>query len=136
MIFFRLSFVFLTINVLNDFSLKCNKALTNQTLQIFPNSLHTVDFIKKTLNKDSFFLLYIYEDFTKLIQIRNGFFADIQHINIGAQMLRSIYKDNNIAHLFFAKKEDLTNSPLVKDIVYQSVDFFTQMLAKRLKDHI
>lgn len=51
-------------------------------------------------------------------------------------MLKETYADNNIVDLFYATDDQLDSHPLVKDIVYQSVDFFTQMLAKRLRQYI
>lgn len=106
------------------------------TLQILPASFCTMHFIKKTLQKDSFYLLYIYDSYVKLLHIHQGFYRDIQKVNIGSDMLKQIYQDNGIFEYFYASGAEIKEQPLIRDIVYQSVDFFTQMLSKRLGDYI
>ncbi len=133
-IFFKLSFYFLKPEIQQIYQIKFPTMFSE--IDIYPSSLFTTRFIKKKLQKKSFFLLYIEDNVSKLLHINNGFYRTIENVNMWTNMLKETYADNNIVDLFYATDDQLDSHPLVKDIVYQSVDFFTQMLAKRLRQYI
>ncbi len=134
LVFFKLSFYFLKPEILQQYQLKFPKNF--KLINFFPNSLFTIKFIQESLKKQSFFLLYIDDSVSKLVQVYNWFYKQIEFVNIWINMLKDTYQENNIFDLFFATEKELEFHPLVKDIVYQSVDFFTQMLAKWLRQYI
>lgn len=107
-----------------------------RSLRVYPDSFFTIDFIKKELGKDSFYVLYMHQSYAKLIHVYNGFYRVVETMNLGVEMLRQIYKDNGIMHFFYTKRDEINAQPLVKDIIMTSVDFFTEMLSKWLGEFI
>lgn len=105
-VFFRLSFVCLQRQVYNVFTMaKGVKGCSN--LRVYPDSFFTIDFIKKELYKDSFYLLYMHQSYAKLIHVSNGFYRLVETMNLGVDMLKQIYKDNGIIQLFYEKREEI-----------------------------
>jgi hypothetical protein len=134
-VFFRISFVCLQQHMHSKFTM-AKWAKWCRDIRVYPDSFFTIDFIKKELGKDSFYLLYMHQSYAKLIHVSNGFYRMVETMNLGVEMLKQIYKDNGVIQFFYTKRDEINAQPLVKDIVITSVDFFTEMLSKWLGEFI
>lgn len=91
--------------------------------------------MKEKLHKRNFQLLFLGDHDSTIVSVQNGFYAAMDKVNRGNDMLKRIYKDNNISQYFCNTTN--TNIPhLAQQTIDQSLDFFTKMLAKRLKSQI
>lgn len=80
-IFFRLYFVYMNRNTVLSFNKVYGNLFNQENLHIRPESFQTVAFLKKKLERDSFLLLYIKENYCKVILVEDGFYKQIEHIN-------------------------------------------------------
>lgn len=69
-VFFRLYIVYLAKQSINTFNSTYGNVLQSKEVQILPQSFHTVFFLRESLKKEDFVLLYITENYCKAISIR------------------------------------------------------------------
>ena len=126
-----LTFVFLQKHIVNLIKSIVGKQM--QELKIYPQSFYTVSYLKKTIHKKHIQLLYIFDDYAKLITLDNGRYSGCEKINFGVSMLKKIYKENTIVPYFFKTSAEIELNEFAKNLVLQSVDFFAEILMRRLK---
>ncbi|MBU0626335.1 hypothetical protein KKH82_02685, partial [Patescibacteria group bacterium] len=81
-IFFRLYIMFLNKTTINQFNSEYGNVLDEKKITILPESFYTLMFLRNNLKKDNFVLLYITETYCKAINIRNGFYNNIEVLNL------------------------------------------------------
>ena len=133
-IFFRLYFVYLNRNTLLSFNKSYGNVFNQKNLHLRPESLKTVSFLKRKLGRDSFLLLYIKENYCKVIAVEDGFYKQIEHINFGINFLMQMYKDNQIVKYWYKSSEEIDQNPLAKNLVLESIRFYVEYLCKWLND--
>lgn len=106
----------------------------NKNITVIPESFYTQFFIKDAISKQQFNLLYIYDEYSKLVQIKDWFYKQFDTINLGINALKTIYQENNILPYLYKNVEDLDLNELAKDLVTKSLDFYAQMLTSRLQE--
>lgn len=133
-IFFRLYFVYLNRNTLLSFNKSYGNIFNQKNLHLRPESLKTISFLKRKLGRDSFLLLYIKENYCKVIAVEDGFYKQIEHINFGINFLMQMYKDNQIVKYWYKSSEEIDQNPLAKNLVLESIRFYVEYLCKWLND--
>lgn len=133
-IFFRLYFVYLNRNTLLSFNKSYGNVFNQKNLHLRPESLKTISFLKRKLGRDSFLLLYIKENYCKVIAVEDGFYKQIEHINFGINFLMQMYKDNQIVKYWYKSSEEIDQNPLAKNLVLESIRFYVEYLCKWLND--
>jgi hypothetical protein len=68
-----------TLNQLNSIY---GKIRENPNIKILPQSFHTTLFLRNSLKRENFLLLYITESTAKLIKITNSFYESVNVINL------------------------------------------------------
>ena len=134
-IFFRLSLVFLKSQDLHELTMRYGD-INSWLCKIYPSSFFTINFLKQHIDKQNFYLLYILDNQTKLITVENWFYSSFQSLNRWAHMLKEIFDDNNVSQFLYKSQQEIDSSPYARELVMQSVDFYTNMLNKRLRTHI
>ena len=69
MLYFKMSFYYLKPEIQQIYQIKYSNFLSDT--KIYPASLFTTFFIKQELQKNSFFLLFVEDNVSKLIQIKD-----------------------------------------------------------------
>lgn len=82
-IFFRLYVVFLVPTSENLFGSVYGDVFKHHHIHLVPQSFYTLLFLRKTLKKENFVLLYITETYAKAIVVKNGFYASVEVLNLG-----------------------------------------------------
>lgn len=133
-IFFRIYFVYLNRNTLLSFNKSYGNIFNQKNLHLRPESLKTISFLKRKLGRDSFLLLYIKENYCKVIAVEDWFYKQIEHINFGINFLMQMYKDNQIVKYWYKSSEEIDQNPLAKNLVLESIRFYVEYLCKWLND--
>jgi hypothetical protein len=99
-------------------------------MHVYPASFFTLHHIKQTLGKKQWTLLYIGQHYTKRITFAQGMYISCEFLDLGRQVLKDIYAENNIRE-FFSTNGDVINE-YAEGIIIQSVQFYVDMLIRRL----
>jgi hypothetical protein len=67
--------------------------LLKNTLLVLPASLATVHYVQTTLGHNSFALLYLYQDYAKLVCIEDGVYKGVFSINLGKRKLVAMIQE-------------------------------------------
>ncbi len=133
-IFFRLYIVYLNKKTMNIINSVYGNLLNNSHLHILPQSFHTMLFLRNNLKKDNFILLYITEQSCKAIKIQNGFYHEVETLNLGMGALKQMYKDNGIVQYWYKTYDFVEQNPLARDLVKETLQFYSQLFCKRFNE--
>ena len=133
-IFFRLYFIYINRNTLLEFNKYYWNVFNQENVHIWPESFKTVSFLKKKLERDSFLLFYIKDNFFKVVAVEDWFYKEIEHINFWVNYLMQMYKDNQIVKYWYKTAEEIDQNPLAKNLVLESIRFYIDYLCKWLDD--
>jgi hypothetical protein len=100
-------------------------------MHVYPTSFFTLHHIKHTLGKKHGTLLYIWQYYTKRITFVNGMYVSCEFLDLGWQVLKDIYIENNIRE-FFGSEWSREINDYAEAIIWQSVQFYVDMLIRRL----
>ncbi len=134
-IFFRLYLVYINNISLNAFDSKYNNILNNPNISIIPQSFYTMLFIKNSLKRDNFTLLYIDDLKIKAINIKNWFYTDIQTLNFGLLSLKKMYKNDNLFQYWWEWASDAKNNSLASSMIEELLWFYCWNLTSWLQEH-
>ena len=103
-----------------------------KNIEIYPESFQTITFLKNNLQMDNFLLLYIRDSHCKWVLIENWFYKRIESLNLWVNALMQMYKDNWISKYRYKNYEEIEDNPFAKNIVVQTLEFYSDMLCKRI----
>jgi hypothetical protein len=104
-------------------------------VSIYPASFFTLHHIKQALGKQNGTLLSIGQYYTKRIVFSNGIYKTCEVLDLGWQVLKDIYGENNIRDFFDASKTSIQENQYAKGLVEQSVSFYVDMLLRWLRSY-
>lgn len=104
-----------------------------EQIRIYPSSFFTLHHIKQALHKDTGTLLVIGQYYTKRIVFTNGKYQTCEMLDLGWQVLKDIYGENNIRDFFAATKSEVSENTYAASLVEQSVRFYVDMLIRWLR---
>jgi len=133
-VFFRLYIICIQKVSLNTINRIYWNVLENKRIALIPQSFYTALFLRNTLKKEDFTLLYINENYCKVIKITQWFYSKIDFINLWMWSLRQMYKDNWISHYRYKDYESIESNSLAKSLVTETIQFYSQIFCKRLKE--
>ncbi len=133
-IFFRLYIVYIKRTTLNTFNSTYGDVLKNKKISLIPQSFHTLMFLRNTLKKEDFILMYISENGCKIIKEQHGFYQNIDSLNLWTNALKQMYKDNDILDYRYKTYDEIERNELAKSLVFQTLDFYVQLLCKWMFD--
>ena len=64
----------------------------------------------------------------------HGFYDQIYTLNLGIDAVKKMYKDNGIANYWFKSYDFIEGNELAKQLVQETLEFYGQLLCKRLQD--
>ena len=131
-IFFRLYIVYLCKTSLNLFNAVHGNVLANKKVHLVPQSFYTLMFLRNTLKKENFTLLYITENYCKAITVKNGFYSGFDVLNLGIGSLKQMYKDNGVVQYRYKEYQSIEANPLAKNLVVETLEFYSQLFCKWL----
>lgn len=132
-IFFRLCLIYINRNTLLTFNDRYGDVFEHKNLHIYPESFKTISFLKRRLERDNFYLLYIKESLCKIIQVENGFYKRIESINLGISFLMQMYRENQIVKYRYKSHDEIDSNPLAKSLVLEATSFYAQQICKWLQ---
>lgn len=104
-------------------------AISTNKVHILPSSYPTIQILNTQFpDNQNYNILYINKNSSKLIIIKNGFYADIFTINIWSKDLKDIYHEQHISHIF---RDPNKVSPVTQKIVSEASHFFAQQILQR-----
>lgn len=106
-----------------------------EQVSIYPSSFFTLHHIKQSLNKQNGTLLSIWQYHSKRIVFSNGMYQTCEMLDLGRQVLKDIYTENNIRDFFDANASSVQENTYAKWLVEQSVKFYVDMLLRRLRSY-
>lgn len=133
-IFFRLYIMYLDKKSINTINSAYGNFFDVKNITFIPESFHTLLFLRNSLKKDNFVLLYINETFCKAINVRNGFYESVETLNLGLSALKQMYKDNGIVQYRYKEYDVIEANPLAKTLVTETLQFYSQLFCKRLQE--
>ncbi len=134
-IMFNLNIAYLDIETSTIFkSFYGNKFIEDVFLNIYPSSFFTLWFLKNSFDKRNFAMLYIFEDFAKLIIIKNWFYEYIFNIKLWISTLKTIFQENNIFDLYQKSFSTKDFNSFQTNLINECMDFYSNFLIKWLKD--
>ncbi len=104
-------------------------------ISIYPSSFFTLHHIKESLHKTSGTLISIGQYHTKRIVFSQGMYKTCEMLDLGWQVLKDIYAENNIRDFFDASKAAIEENSYAKGLVEHSVRFYVDMLLRRLRSY-
>ena len=107
---------------------------SQKNIEIYPESFQTISFLEKSINTEDFLLLYIRDSHCKWILVENWFYKRIESLNLGVNSLMQMYKDNWISKYRYKNYEEIENNPFAKNLVIQTLEFYSEMLCKRINE--
>jgi hypothetical protein len=134
-IFFRLYIIYIQKVSLNTINRVYWNVLEKRNIAIMPQSFYTTLFLRNTLKKENFTLLYINESYCKVIKITQGFYSKVDFINLWTWSLRQMYKDTWISNYWYKDYESIESNPLAKSLVTETIQFYAQTFCKWLKEN-
>lgn len=133
-IFFRLYIVYLNKKTMNILNSAYGNIFNIKTVNILPQSFHTLIFLRNNLKRDNFVLLYITENSCKAIKVQNGFYHAVETLNLGMGALKQMYKDNGIVQYRYKTYDFIEQNPLARDLVKETLQFYSQLFCKRFNE--
>lgn len=134
-VFFRIYIVYLNTDIIHQFNSVYGNFLEKDDVVLLPQSMHTTLFLRNTLKKDNFLLLYIREGQVKAIKVTHGFYEHIYTLNLGIDAVKKMYKDNGIAQYWYKDYDFIENNELAKQLVQETLEFYSQLLCRWLQDN-
>jgi len=102
----------------------------NIRLNILPNSIYTIRYIFKDIDKWN--IIYMLDDNTKIIKIKNWFYTSIEVLNIWLEQLL-----NNINDIFWTNKININNfSTFHKKIYITELNRFLEPIILFIKNNL
>jgi hypothetical protein len=130
----RIILVYLNRQTCLEFNDKYGNFHNQKNLKLMPESFQTIAYLKNTVKNDSFLLLYIRDSHCKGVLVEHGFYKRIESINLGVNALMQMYKDNGISKYRYKQYEEIENNPFAKNLVIQTLEFYSQMLCKWIEE--
>lgn len=130
-IFFRLYFIFIRPQTLHTCNRYRGDIYLHTNITLLPQSLQTVLFLRKQLNKDNFLLLYIHKNICKAIKIHNGFYEQGEILNLGISTIKKMYKEHGISNYRYQDQDYIQANPLAKQLITESLEFYCEQLCQR-----
>lgn len=130
-IFFRLYVMCVDKTTTNQFNSSYGNILLEKNINIIPESFHTLMFLRDNLKKENFVLLYITENYCKAIVVKNGFYENIEVLNLWISALKQMYKDNSIVQYRYKDVNFIESNQLAKGLVMETLHFYSQLFCKR-----
>jgi hypothetical protein len=134
-VFFRIYIVYLNTDIIHQFNSVYGNFLEKDDVVLLPQSMHTTLFLRNTLKKDNFLLLYIRESQVKAIKVTHGFYEHMYTLNLGIDAVKKMYKDNGIAQYWYKDYDFIENNELAKQLVQETLEFYSQLLCRWLQDN-
>jgi len=131
----RIILVFLNRDTCKIFNDKFWDFQSQKNIEIYPESFQTISFLRNNMNMDNFLLLYIRDSQCKWVLVENWFYKRIESLNLGVNSLMQMYKDNWISKYRYKNYEEIEDNPFAKNIVIQTLEFYSEMLCKRINEN-
>lgn len=106
-----------------------------EQVSMYPSSFFTLHHIKQSLNKQNGTLLSIWQYHSKRIVFANGIYKTCEVLDLGRQVLKDIYTENNIRDFFDEQASSIESNTYAKWLVEQSVKFYVDMLLRWLRSY-
>lgn len=106
-----------------------------KNIEIYPESFQTTAYLRNNMNINDFLLLYIRDSHCKWVLIENWFYSRIESLNLWVNALMQMYKDNGISKYRYKNYEEIEDNPFAKNIVVQTLEFYSDMLCKRINEN-
>lgn len=103
--------------------------------RVYPASYFTLQFITHNLQKESFSIVTIAENSTRLVAIHNWWYHTIQSLDRWYQHIKEMCSQHNILSYFYKSDEDLQANPIAYSIMQQSMLFYNKMLVDRIASY-
>ena len=130
----RIILIFLNRDTCKIFNDKFWDFQSQKNIEIYPESFQTISFLRNNMNMDDFLLLYIRDSQCKWVLVENWFYKRIESLNLGVNALMQMYKDNWISKYRYKNYEEIEDNPFAKNIVVQTLEFYSNMLCKRINE--
>jgi len=131
---FRIILIYLNRATCLEFNDKYGNFQNQKNLEILPESFQTLWFLRNNIKQENFLLLYIRDSHCKGVLVESWFYKKIETINFGVNSLMQMYKDNGISKYRYKNYEEIETNPFAKNLVVQTLDFYAQMLCRRIKE--
>lgn len=133
-LFFRLYIIYIDTKTLNNFNSCYWKIIENVGIKILPQSFHTTLFLRNSLKRENFLLLYITESTAKIIKITNSFYESVNVINLWLNSLKQMYKDNWIYQYRYKDYNDIQSNVLAENLVIETLEFYSTLFFSWLEE--
>ena len=130
----RIILVFLNRESCGIFNDKFWDFQSQKNIEIYPESFQTINFLRNNMNINDFLLLYIRDSHCKWVLVEDWFYKRIESLNLWVNALMQMYKDNWISKYRYKNYEEIENNPFAKNIVVQTLEFYSEMLCKRINE--
>lgn len=101
-------------------------SISKNKIHILPSSYPTIQILNTQFpGSQNYNIIYINKNNSKLIVVKNGFYANIFTINIWSRDLKDIYHEQHISHIF---RDPNKVSPITQKIVSEASRFFAQQI--------
>lgn len=102
-------------------------------LKVYPKSFFLLSRLYKKLKWADYYLLYLWNKEVKIIDIKNGFYSNIEHINTWLDDLKKIL-ENTFPDLNFMKSIDSINE-FHKNLYQKELNKFTDIISMFIKEN-
>ena len=130
----RIILIFLNRETCRTFNDRFWDFQTQKNIEIYPESFQTITYLKNNMQINDFLLLYIRDSHCKWVLIENWFYGRIESLNLWVNALMQMYKDNWISKYWYKNYEEIENNPFAKNIVIQTLEFYSDMLCKWINE--
>lgn len=136
-IYFRLNFIYLEKDSYYIFSkIWWTEVLNYKRIFLYPQSVYTIWFLKKTLERLTINLLYINDEDIKLVKVKEWFYKEIHKFKLWKDKLKHIFQENDILSLYHDSFQTHQFNDFAKKLISESIYFYWDMLCRWMKDFV
>lgn len=110
--------------------------LSNPLFTILPRTYYLIAHLKKSLRKNDFSLLMIYNDSCSLLWIHRWFYNRYETINMWEKLLQACYKEHDIDKYLYEGYDNIEGNSILKKLVEESLLFYSQQVCCWLQQYL
>lgn len=113
-----------------------DKVFTHPKISLYPRNFFLLHQLTQQVKKEDYAFLCIYEENTELLVVKQWRYDHIHYLNMGTQVLKSCYQEQDVEKYFYTDRKLVTKNPFLSKLIDEAISFFTDNLCHRLYQYV
>lgn len=105
-------------------------------IAIYPRNFFLLQHLSRQIKKEHYAFLCVYEESTELLLVKSWWYEHIHYLNMGIQVLKSCYQEQDVEKYFYAEQREVTKNPFLAKLIDEAMSFFTDNLCQWLHQYV